>query len=250
MRQIKTLLCAALLLAAASHALHAQDYFTLSAGISVGTDGAGAEVATQLGPHVQLRAGYGFAPGWPSFQVSELSVPIHPGATGSKTVLAPLNAALQQNHGHLIANIYPWPAVDFFFAAGAYAGTPAYLSASVTGLPDDYNTAGVMIGERNVKAHDGVVKGELRGWAVQPYLGIGYGRPVSNDYAVSFAVELGVRYMGRPALWTVGDTLTSSDWIEVPREIIPEQYLGKYDTFSKILSFYPAISIRVYFNIL
>lgn len=246
----KALLCAGILLTALPSALRAQDYFTLSLGVTLGTEGIGAEAATQFGPHVQLRAGYGFAPDWPSFQVSELSVPVHPGAAGSKNELVPLRTALRQNHARLIVNVYPWAATDFFIAAGAYAGSPAYIAASVTGLPDDYDTAGILIGDHNVKAHGGVIKGELRAWPVQPYLGLGIGRPVSNDRLISFAAELGVRYMGTPALWTLGDSLTSTEWIPLPRSAVPEEYLGKYDTFSRLLSFYPTLSVRVYFNIL
>lgn len=250
MKRTKFILAAGILLAALPSALRAQDYFTLSAGISLGADGIGAEVATQIGPHIQLRAGYGFAPSWPSFQVSELVVPIHPGAAGSKTQRVPLNIGLKQNHGHLIANIYPAPAVDFFFAVGAFAGNPAYMAASVTDLPEDYNTAGISIGDHLVKAHDGAIKGKLRGWAVQPYIGLGYGRPISNDYMMSFAVELGFRYVGNPTLWTVGDTMTASEWIAIPKDTIPDEYMSKYDNFATLLSFYPTLSVRVYFNIL
>lgn len=245
-----TLLLASILLTATPAALRAQDYFTLSAGISLGTDGVGAELATQVGPHIQIRAGYGFAPDWPSFQVSELNIPEHPGAVGGEMQLVPLYTALRQNHGRLLVNVYPWAASNFFIAAGAYAGTPAYVTTSATNLPEDYNTAGIIIGDHNVKAHDGVIKGELRAWPVQPYLGVGIGRPVSNDRLVSFVAELGVRYMGTPALWTVGDSMTASKWIELPRSAVPEEYLGKYDTFSRLLSFYPTLSVRLYFNIL
>ena len=238
---------AALLLSASAGA---QVFNHLSVGAGVGTDGLSLEVAAPLGKYVDVRAGYGTAVGLIGYTVKDLSVPEHPGAPHSNEASVPLRISLGMSDARLLFNLYPSAEKGFHFTLGALFGSPAFVRGTLSNLPADYNTVGFDVDGYLVKAKNGVLATELcapglggSGFAVKPYVGIGFGRAVPTSSRVSFSFDLGAAYQGQMGLWAEGESITgrvekvqlTEKQIEDLDEVIEEA--GKYAAFWPVLSF-------------
>lgn len=244
-------LAAALLLSAGARA---QVFDRLALGVGTGTDGLGLELVAPLGDHVDVRLGYGLGPGLVSIKGSGLvSVPEHPGAASSPSVQVPMKVKLGMNDARLLFNFYPGLS-GFHFTVGAYLGSPRVLRALLWDMPADYNTAGLDVDGYLVKATAGQLPVSLYasgiggpGFAVKPYVGIGFGRPISNR-PVSFSFDLGAQYQGKPGVWAQGEGVTGrlkaveiTDCLSEIRSFV--------DDYGKYLTFWPTINFHVYFKL-
>lgn len=240
------LLCAALLAAQYSRA---QYFDYLSTGITIGTEGVGAELATIIGPHFQLRAGYNYAPENPKFKTSSVNVPNMPESKSHKTATVNIFTGLHQNAGHLMLNYYPWAFSDFYVCAGAFYGNKEILSLSVRKIPKEYDNYILQgeYGQLRVGDSGGTIDGYILGNSLKPYLGIGIGRAISEEHFVSLALELGVQYVGPQKLYLKDSTGTPVAFL---RENLPEEFQQPYDFTMNASRFYPTISFKVFFNIL
>ena len=247
MKKAVLLSLAALLLSANAGA---QVFNHLSVGAGVGTDGLSLEVAAPLGKYVDVRAGYGTAVGLIGYTVKDLSVPEHPGAPHSNEASVPLRISLGMSDARLLFNLYPSAEKGFHFTLGALFGSPAFVRGTLSNLPADYNTVGFDVDGYLVKAKNGVLATELcapglggSGFAVKPYVGIGFGRAVPTTSRVSFSFDLGAAYQGQMGLWAEGESITgrvekvqlTDKQIEDLDEVIEEA--GKYAAFWPVLSF-------------
>ena len=229
----------------------AQVFNHLSLGIGGGTDGLGLQLAAPLGSHVDVIAGYGLGLGLINVKAGQLSVPEQPGSATSNNVSVPLNLSFGMNEGRLLFNIYPGKS-GFHFTVGAYMGSSHVLNAKLTGLPAVYNTAGVDVDGYLVKATNGELKLALcangigaHAFAVKPYVGIGFGRAIPTK-AVSFSVDLGAQYQGKPTVWAKGEGLTG----RIQEVQITEKQLrdiGKFtEEAGKYASFWPTLTFHLY----
>ena len=121
----------------------AQAFNHLALGLGVGTDGLGLELASPMGSHLELRAGYGMALGLVGYTVKGVSVPEHPGNASGPSASVPLNIKLGMSDARLLLNIYPSETGTFHFTVGAYMGAQRFVRATASSLPSDYNTAGI-----------------------------------------------------------------------------------------------------------
>lgn len=241
---ITFLSCAALAVAAAQ----AQDIFIFSIGASLGTDGAGIETAFQLNEHLQIRGGYGYAPSFPTIPIVKTEVDLHPGTESVETTKAQQCFAPNQNAGHILLNYYPFPFLDFYLCGGIYGGAADYMTVRTTKLPEDYTEVGMTIAGQRIKAYDNTISAKVTGNVIQPYLGIGFGRAVSDRSFISVAFDLGIRYMGTPT-FSVETTTNAEGWLPLKREDIDPRFTEDFDRWSRLMRFYPTFSLRVYFNI-
>jgi len=234
----------------------AQVFNHLSVGLGAGTDGASLELASPLGRHVELRAGYGFAPGLVGFTFKGVAVPEHPGNSSGSYTNVPLNVKLGMSDARLLFNLYPSGKGGFHFTVGVYMGSQRVVRAAATGLPADYNTAGIEVDGYLVKASGGVLGAYLGApglgspaFAVKPYAGIGFGRAVNPDGRVSFVFDLGAAYQGKPTLWATGEGLTG----RLKDVQIPVKDLGDaatdIDKYAGYLAFWPVLNFHVYVNL-
>ena len=126
-------------------------------------------------------------------------------------------------------------------------------SKTATGLPADYNTAGIEVDGYLVKASGGVLNLYLGApglgspaFAVKPYVGVGFGRAVHPDRAVSFVFDLGAQYQGKPGLWGTGESITG----RLKDVQITADSLGDVssivDDYGKYAAFWPTISFHLY----
>jgi hypothetical protein len=252
---MKQIILLSLLGAALSLQAGAQSFNHLSLGAGTGLDGTSFEVAAPLGRHVQVRLGYGtaFGLGYTMKGNDGIRVPVHPGMENSDEVNVPVKLCLARNDARFLFNIYPGARATFHFTFGAYLGSGSFFKAVIKDLPEDYNTAGWNLGEHTVKAINGTVRADLRafglgspGFAVLPYAGIGFGRPVREDKRVTFSFDLGAAYQGEPSMWARSVKSDGSrSFVDVSkneeidfREIV--------DEYGKYMNFWPVINFHLY----
>lgn len=241
-------LAAALLLSAGARA---QVFNHLALGAGLGTDGLGLELTAPLGPRVDVRAGYGLGVGLVAIPVNGLSVPQHPGAANSPGVPVPMKLKLGMNDARLLFNIYPGRS-GFHFTVGAYMGSPRFIRALIWNMPDDYNTVGLDVDGYLVKATAGTIPASLYasgiggpGFAVKPYVGIGFGRPLSDDRVVSFSFDLGAQYQGKPGVWAQGVSVTGRvKAVEITDGL--SEIRSFVDKYGKYAAFWPTLTFHLY----
>lgn len=255
---MKRLLLLALLGTALPWAVCAQAPGRMSLGVGTGLDGTSFELATRLGSHFQVRIGYGtaFGAGYTLKDDNGIYVPLHPAMEDSPEVSVPLKLSFARNDARVLFNIYPGKRATFRFTLGAYVGSGSFFKGVMKDLPEDYNTVGLEMGDYTVKAINNQIRAELRafglgspGFAVLPYAGLGFGRPVREDKRVTFSFDLGATYQGEPTLWarsvksdgTRGYVdITRNDVIDLSEAI---------DEYGQYMNFWPVINFHLYFRL-
>lgn len=143
-------------------------------GIAVhgGSLGLGADVAVALNPTVGFRAGGNFFPFGVNFTASDVNY----------------NLDLPSPQFMVLADLYP--AGSFRLSAGVMISSANF---ELTGQLDGPVNIG---GTSYTPAEVGNLTGSLETRDVSPYIGIGFGNPVSNR--VGFFLDLGVAFHGNP----------------------------------------------------
>lgn len=173
----------------------------VSLNLGVGTTGISIEAATPLSRWVDVRAGVSIVPG---IKINtDADVEYSAGSMGSRSSSVDLEGNLKRIQGQILFNIYPFTHGAFHVTAGAYFGAPELLkidgySADLAALGSN---AGVVIGDYTIPVVNGHVSGGVRVNSFRPYLGIGWGRAVS-DNRLNFNIDLGVQFHGKPHLYT------------------------------------------------
>ncbi|MBR4586148.1 MAG: hypothetical protein IKO29_05355 [Bacteroidales bacterium] len=229
-----------------------------SLGVGTGLDGTSFELGTRLGDHVQVRLGYGtaFGLGYTLKGEEGIRVPQHPAMEDSPEINVPMKLSFARNDARLLFNFYPGSRATFHITLGAYLGSGSFFKGEVKNLPDDYNNTGLEMGDYTVKAINNTLRVELRafglgspGFAILPYAGLGFGRPVRADKRVTFSFDLGAAYQGEPSLWARSVkadgtrayvNVSDNDLIDISEVV--EEY-GQY------LNFWPVINFHLYFRL-
>ena len=243
--------CLALVLSATAGA---QVFDHLALGYSLGTDGQGIELASPVGRHLDLRAGFGMGTGMISYTTDAMAVPEHPGNPSGAYVNAPIEFRMGMCDARLLLNVYPFAKGGFHFTVGAYMGSQRLIRATASKLPSDYNTAGIEVDDYLVKATDGVLEAYLGaaglggpGFAVKPYVGLGFGRAVNPDKRLAFVFDLGAQYQGKPDLWASGESLTGRvKDVKIPAESLGVDFI---DDYGKYAAFWPTLNFHVYIRL-
>ena len=227
----------------------------LSLGAGTGLDGTSFELAASLGSHFQVRLGYGtaFGLGYTLRDDNGIYVPQHPALENSPEVSVPVKLSFARNDARILFNIYPGQRATFHFTFGAYLGSGSFFKGVIKDLPDDYNTLGLEMGDYTVKAINNQIRAELRafglgspGFAVLPYAGLGFGRPVRPDKAVTFSFDLGAAYQGEPSLWARSVKSDGSKaYVDVSRNDVID-ISEVVDEYGKYLNFWPVINFHLY----
>lgn len=248
---IKKTILLCLTLFTVSISVGAQAFRHLAIGAGVGSDGIGLEVTTPLTKILELRAGYDVAFGAVGFTYNGLSVPEHPGLSGGKSVNVPARIAFAPTGGKLLLNLYPGKG-GFHFTMGVYLGSSRLMRVTLKDLPDDYNIAGFNVDGYLVRAQDNRINAAVRAsglggaeFAVKPYLGVGFGRAIRENKRVSFSGDIGLMYMGRPAVYAPGESLTG----HTRQMEISSEHLSQLSSFEKIAKWavvWPLLQFNVY----
>ncbi|MBP3202266.1 MAG: hypothetical protein J6M31_01495 [Bacteroidales bacterium] len=232
----------------------AQAFRHWAVGAGVGSDGISLEVTTPLTGILELRAGYSLGTGLAGYTYKGLSVPEHPAMSGSESVTVPARISTGMNEGKLLLNLYPGKH-SFHFVLGAYLGSSRLLRLTLQDMPDDYNTAGLNIDGYLVRAHEGRIKAGLHagglgghGFAVKPYLGIGFGRAFPRGKRLGYTIDLGLQYMGALGVWAPGEGLTG----RVRDVQLTSAHLGAMAKFEKIAQYvqvWPVLNFHLHYSI-
>ncbi len=222
MNKISTFVMAAAMAVASVATGHAADQDQvkpldhLTVGVNVGTPGIGLDVAMPLSNVLQLRAGVTYMPEIPyntSFRTAGRTI------QGVDLEVAPevdIKAHTGFWNGKLLLDVYPLANKNFFFTGGFYVGGDRVIKARNKEdgvLIDIYNynkwvpedqRIGLALGDYLLTPdEEGNVHAYVKTWAVKPYLGLGYGKPLPSG-KVGFQVELGAMFWGRPNIYCNG----------------------------------------------
>ena len=191
----------------------------LGAGLSVGTDGIGIELATPISPYVGFRAGASF---FPKIKVNVDDIDYTRNKVDGK---GEVKAKFKKVEGKALFDIYPLGnKYSIHLTGGLFFGNSDLISASFIEDPKAPVGAGIaktINGEQwDVRANNGSIDLRLTTNKVKPYIGIGVGRMVPKpDKRVGVAMDLGVQFHGTPKLEGYASATTLSGtyhkWVEL-----------------------------------
>lgn len=250
-RPLSTVLIIALttLFAGGAQAQNSNIFNHFGAGLSVGTDGIGIDVATPVTDYAAIRAGVSF---WPKVKYSE-NVKIkdnNPLLTNNVDIEGKLNIFDVK----LLADFYPIKSSSFHITAGAFIGQEKLVTVQNTSPfikdPSKYGKLGLLLGDYRISTDNkGYIEADAKVNSFKPYLGVGFGRAVPMKHRVSVSFDLGVQFWGKPGVyaWTTNDwgdktyhKFTSSDLDDKDDDSIKDAI----DTIDK-LSVFPVLNIRL-----
>lgn len=225
----------------------AQVFDHLSIGVGGGTDGLSFELAAPLGKHVQLRAGYGFALG--IYKYDKMSINLsQPGETVASATKCPVNLNFAESDARLLFNIYPGSGV-FHFTVGAYLGSSNFIKGTISGLPAEAKTSGMQVAGKTIyptanNNYEMLFRTGKSGFAVKPYLGLGFGRPIRDDKRVTFSFDLGCMYQGKASVWASGlDASGKKLDVDMSNE---KDIANSLNDLTKYIAFWPVLNIHLY----
>ncbi len=207
---------AIILLTAAAVTATAQEFFGianhLGAGLSVGTEGIGINVATNFTKWCDVGLGVNFMPGIKigadvnvnEFRVDEgYVIPAH---------TARIKANMARTTVDLKASVYPFASLgsSFFVTVGASFGGSRIMK--LHGHSDEIQNAYVEHPEIEGNIHatldkydlefdrNGDIDGKVKVKGFRPYLGLGFGRQIPKS-RLGFRFELGCQFMGHMKIY-------------------------------------------------
>lgn len=233
---------------------HAQHF---SLGPAIGDDGLGIQVAYKINSNIQLRGGYSFYIPL-SMNLDLSSVANSFGDTkGRDFSNIPVKVStFPGGQGNLLCDIYPSKNSVFHFTAGALIGGGGVLGVkadlSQVLRPDEYASLaiGVEGGETISSDPEGNVYLDVNAWAIKPYVGIGFGRPVREDKKVTVNFDMGVAFWGKMNMQSYDYVVLGAERNIVPitSAAVANKDNGLIDKVCKI-PVYPMLKLTVFFGI-
>ena len=303
MKKAMSLLTALLISASAVFAQELGIFNHLSIGVGLlGTDGEGIQVAAPLGNHFQVRGGFTTHALFPVIGTAVLGIPAVKNATNGKVEsVNPFRYKLTglgmeqgnikidnldvegkfiSNNPELLFDFFPFRNAAFHITAGAYFNLNPKGLIQVKGVPTDANGNASFPESMRANARiygitsdpDGniLLDAQWKNKVVRPYLGIGFGRPVSLKRRVGVNFDLGVAYTGGLRLvsydyfddvnkpntvvldgnW-VDNTLLKNADPDNDKELIDygnkiKDYTGQVDKYSK---FWPVMKLTLFIRL-
>lgn len=242
MRKIIRLMAfaATMLLASPAGAQDSQIFNHLSIGAEVGTTGWGFEAAVPLTHFVTFRTGFTTLP---RFNIkTDINYNTH-GTEKNVDVLG----RIHMSDYKLLADIYPFKHSSFHLTGGFYAGLPNLGTAYNKEKLEVKTGEGLEIGGLFIRPDENdLVKLRLQVNSFKPYVGLGFGRPISSKHKVSAAFDLGVMFWGKPKIKIYSPD--EDQWVRVTKEDIDDEDF--HDGVNKLEKFtvYPVLNFRIYYN--
>lgn len=196
---------------------------SLAIGANVGTTGWGIDVATPLGNHLALRAGFTIMPNFSYSDDVDVSINYTSSyiPDGQIPATIEVEGTMGRTAGEILLNYYPFKRSSFFLTGGAVFGGDKVIkvkghSDELAQYQDLAGKAGIEIGDYTIPVdQNGNVSGGIKVSSFRPYIGLGFGRIVPKNKRVGFLFELGVQVHGTPEVYTdygkLGDLLEEAD---------------------------------------
>ena len=219
----------------------------LGAGISIGLDGIGFDLAAPLTDWAAVRAGMSIMPGVKYNDDVDID-------SNSKSITKKqvnVEGKLKMSDFKLLVDFYPIKSSSFHLTAGAYIGQKKLIELYNTEefiAREDWGSAGIKLGDYRVTSDDeGNVKANIEVAGFKPYLGIGFGRAVPKSN-ISVSCDLGVKFWGSPGVYTwTTDNFGNRVYNKITKEDANTDNKDANDAFdilSKITVF-PVLNIRI-----
>lgn len=225
----------------------------LGAGVSLGTDGIGIDVASPVTDWAALRAGISFMPGLKFTKSISINDP-------DLYENVDIEAKLNIFDFKVLADIYPIKTSSFHITAGFFVGSENAINVtnSTPMIKDQqkYSKVGIVLGNYRVTTDQyGQINADVKVNSFKPYIGIGFGRAIPKKNRVSVSCDLGVKFWGKPGLLvktTKPKGITSFDETLSPHKFTYDE-LGPNDNqdFKDVIEIidkiavYPVLNIRV-----
>lgn len=243
MRRIIQLLglVAAMLLATNVHAQDKKLFNHLAIGAEVGTTGWGFEAAMPLTHYVTFRTGFTTLPRFNiNFDIDYTTKGVEKNVD--------VQGRVHMSDYKLLADIYPFKNSSFHVTGGFYAGLPDLGTVHNTGLLQVDEGEGLEIGDVFVRPDEtGTVHLKLQTKSFKPYVGLGFGRPISSKHKTSVAFDLGVMFWGKPALKVYSPD--ENGWIKMRKDDIDNKDFHDAVKIIERVKVYPVLNLRIYHNI-
>ncbi|MCR5044850.1 MAG: hypothetical protein K6A93_12105 [Bacteroidaceae bacterium] len=243
MRRIFQLLglVAAMLLATNVHAQDKKLFNHLAIGAEVGTTGWGFEAAMPLTHYVTFRTGFTTLPRFNvNFDIDYTTKGVEKNVD--------VRGRVHMSDYKLLADIYPFKHSSFHVTGGFYAGLPDLGTVHNTGLLEVDEGEGLEIGDVFVRPDEtGTVHLKLQTKSFKPYVGLGFGRPISSKHKTSVAFDLGVMFWGKPALKVYSPD--EDGWIKMRKDDIDNKDFHDAVKIIERVKVYPVLNLRIYHNI-
>ncbi|MBR1869517.1 MAG: hypothetical protein IJ799_05560 [Bacteroidales bacterium] len=192
----------------------------LGLGVTLGFDGAGAEIVLPVGHHMQIRGGYSMVPY--TYTSKSVHVEIDKATSSSPwDINGDIAAKVHPvtDGARLLLDLYPSKKGGFHFTVGAYYGIHpdrgvfAITTAEPLPIPEsEWGTTGIELKRGEDPSvylstdREGYFKMDLRMDnpignklgvpTLRPYAGIGFGRNLKADGSIAFTLDLGALYCG------------------------------------------------------
>lgn len=218
----KLFLFCAICLSLFSVKLQAQEkelgYFnSLSIGANIGTTGWGFDIATPIGQHFALRAGFSIMPNYSYSDEVDVSIDYTSDyiPDGNIPAYIDVEGSMGRTSGEVLLNIYPFKRSSFFITGGAVFGGDKIIKVKghsdeladymqyLTNNGNNISLPGIEIGDYIIPVDkNGNISGGIKVSSFRPYLGLGFGRIVPKNKRLGFLFELGVQLHGTPEVYT------------------------------------------------
>jgi len=213
----------------------------LAIGAEVGVTGWGFEVASPLTHYVTLRTGFTTLPRF------HISTDINYTVKGNKENVD-IRGNVKMSDYKLLADIYPFKHSSFHITGGFYAGRPDLVTIFNTEKLVIDADEGLEIGGVFIHPDDeGIVKMKLQTKSFKPYVGLGFGRPISSKHKVGVAFDLGVMFWGKPALKVYSPD--EEGWVRLHKNDVEDKDLHDVLKIIDRIAIYPALNFRIYYNV-
>ncbi|MBQ6964867.1 MAG: hypothetical protein IJP82_04150 [Bacteroidaceae bacterium] len=213
----------------------------LAIGAEVGVTGWGFEVASPLTHYVTLRTGFTTLPRF------HISTDINYTVKGNKENVD-IRGNVKMSDYKLLADIYPFKHSSFHITGGFYAGRPDLVTIFNTEKLAIDADEGLEIGGVFIHPDDeGIVKMKLQTKSFKPYVGLGFGRPISSKHKVGVAFDLGVMFWGKPALKVYSPD--EEGWVRLHKNDVEDKDLHDVLKIIDRIAIYPALNFRIYYNV-
>ena len=217
----------------------------LSIGPSFGLlDGFGFELATPMGPYVNLRTGASFFP----YSRTVDGVKVYEKFTNNYVGDTDIDLDIKNNAFKLLFDIHPSKNSGFRFTVGAYIGNSKFVAAENEEENPTYAGCYIKLGDKRFGFNtDGWANAHIKVASFRPYLGLGFGRAVGVKHKSAFNFDLGVQFWGTPKVY--GYDVMTEQFEQLKDEDI-DNVEGKkiFKTLTKI-SVCPVVSCRYMFNL-
>lgn len=230
----------------------------LSAGVDIGTRGFGLEVSAPLTPYLEVRTGFDIMPHFGyTYDVDLSDVKIGNSTPEllrmrDGTYKTGINGSLNMTDWKLMLDIFPFRKSSFHLTAGMFVGSSTFINVTNTNafghdLSGEWGMGITLKNGDRIKAdEDGFIHASAKVNGFKPYVGIGFGRAISEDHHFSVACDIGALFWGKPKL-TILNT-HGEESVITAAEFDSKDAEKAFDIVSKVIA-YPLINIRLIYHI-